>query len=121
MANQHVTTYVDESIKIAPRITSALSNVDASASARASGKRPNSSNMRKRGKEGAAGGCLDFILSIPAEPILVGYGTGYDATQILRGISNVSEWRNRPKRYSRGRFSPGAGSEFDVASAEPMR
>jgi hypothetical protein len=30
--------------------------------------------------------CLEFLLSLPAEPILVGYGFGYDATQILRGI-----------------------------------
>ena len=30
--------------------------------------------------------CLEFILSLPADPILVGYGVGYDATQILRGI-----------------------------------
>jgi hypothetical protein len=37
--------------------------------------------------------CLDFILSLPPEPRLVGYGTGYDATQILRGISNVSTLR----------------------------
>jgi DNA polymerase type B, organellar and viral len=30
--------------------------------------------------------CLEFILSLPREPILVGYGFGYDATQMLRGI-----------------------------------
>jgi hypothetical protein len=31
--------------------------------------------------------CLEFLLSLPAEPILVGYYfTGYDANQILRGI-----------------------------------
>lgn len=30
--------------------------------------------------------CLEFILSLPAQPILVGFGIGYDATQILRGI-----------------------------------
>lgn len=30
--------------------------------------------------------CLEFILSLPANHILVGYGIGYDATQILRGI-----------------------------------
>ena len=29
---------------------------------------------------------FEFILSLPAEPILVGYVFGYDATQILRGI-----------------------------------
>jgi hypothetical protein len=30
--------------------------------------------------------CHEFLLSLPAEPILVVYGLGYDATQILRGI-----------------------------------
>jgi hypothetical protein len=30
--------------------------------------------------------CLEFLLSLPREPILVGYGFGYDATQMLRGI-----------------------------------
>jgi hypothetical protein len=30
--------------------------------------------------------CLEFLLSLPSEPILVGYGFGYDVTQILRGI-----------------------------------
>ena len=30
--------------------------------------------------------CFEFLLSLPKEPILVGYGIGYDATQILRGI-----------------------------------
>lgn len=30
--------------------------------------------------------CLEFILSLPSNVIIVGYGIGYDATQILRGI-----------------------------------
>lgn len=30
---------------------------------------------------------LEFLLSLPADPILVGYGFGYDATQILRGVN----------------------------------
>jgi DNA polymerase type B, organellar and viral len=30
--------------------------------------------------------CLEFVLSLPAKPIKVGYGIGYDATQILRGL-----------------------------------
>jgi hypothetical protein len=30
--------------------------------------------------------CFEFILSLPRDHILVGYGIGYDATQILRGI-----------------------------------
>jgi hypothetical protein len=40
-------------------------------------------------RDGAAlstGECLEFILSLPADRILVGFGFGYDATQILRGI-----------------------------------
>jgi hypothetical protein len=37
--------------------------------------------------------CLEFILSLPKEPILVGYGFGYDATQILRGISKAPTLR----------------------------
>lgn len=42
--------------------------------------------LHKEGESLAVRGCLEFILSLPAEPILVGYGLGYDATQILRGI-----------------------------------
>ena len=30
--------------------------------------------------------CLEFILSLPADHILTGFGFGYDSTQILRGI-----------------------------------
>jgi hypothetical protein len=37
--------------------------------------------------------CLEFILSLPKEPILVGYGFGYDASQILRGISKAPTLR----------------------------
>jgi hypothetical protein len=33
--------------------------------------------------------CLEFLLSLPAGPILVGFYFGYDATQILRGISKI--------------------------------
>jgi hypothetical protein len=33
--------------------------------------------------------CLDFLLSLPTKPILVGFYFGYDATQILRGISKI--------------------------------
>jgi hypothetical protein len=32
--------------------------------------------------------CLEFLLSLPADPILVAYGIGYDATQMLRGIKS---------------------------------
>jgi hypothetical protein len=39
--------------------------------------------------------CLEFILSLPprAKAILVGYGIGYDATQILRGITKQETLR----------------------------
>ncbi len=33
--------------------------------------------------------CLEFLLSLPAEPILIGFYFGYDANQILRGISKI--------------------------------
>ncbi len=42
--------------------------------------------LHREGKPLSTRDCLEFILSLPAEPILVGYGIGYDATQILRGI-----------------------------------
>ncbi|HEY2528466.1 MAG TPA: hypothetical protein VGJ20_11070, partial [Xanthobacteraceae bacterium] len=34
--------------------------------------------------------CVEFILSLPANAILVGFGFGYDSTQILRGIRKRS-------------------------------
>jgi hypothetical protein len=34
--------------------------------------------------------CLEFLLSLPPEPILVGYGFNYDANQIIRGIGKVA-------------------------------
>jgi hypothetical protein len=42
--------------------------------------------LHKDGKPLSVRDCLEWILSLPAEPIKVGYGFGYDATQILRGI-----------------------------------
>ena len=42
--------------------------------------------LHREGKPLSTRDCLEFILSLPADPILVGYGVGYDATQILRGI-----------------------------------
>ena len=42
--------------------------------------------LHRDGKPLSVRDCLEFLLSLPAEPILVGYGIGYDATQILRGI-----------------------------------
>ena len=42
--------------------------------------------LQRKGEPLSTCDCLEFLLSLPAEPILVGYGIGYDATQILRGI-----------------------------------
>jgi len=42
--------------------------------------------LDRRGESLSTRDCLEFLLSLPAKPILVGYGFGYDATQILRGI-----------------------------------
>lgn len=41
---------------------------------------------RHDGKPLSTRDCFEFLLSLPRDPILVGYGIGYDATQILRGI-----------------------------------
>lgn len=38
------------------------------------------------GKSLSVRDCFEFLLSLPAEAILVGYGFGYDTTQILRGV-----------------------------------
>ena len=42
--------------------------------------------LHREGKPLSTRDCLEFILSLPADRKLVGYGFGYDATQILRGI-----------------------------------
>jgi hypothetical protein len=42
--------------------------------------------LRSDGKHLSTRDCLEFLLSLPKEPILVGYFFGYDVTQILRGI-----------------------------------
>ena len=42
--------------------------------------------LHREGKPLSTRDCLEFILSLPAEAILAGYGFGYDVTQILRGI-----------------------------------
>jgi hypothetical protein len=53
----------------------------------ASGSAPGEEHLLHRdGEPLSVRDCLEFLLSLPAEPILVGYGIGYDATQILRGI-----------------------------------
>jgi hypothetical protein len=55
----------------------------------ASGKTPGGESVLHRdGNPLSVRDCLEFILSLPprAEAILVGYGFGYDVTQILRGI-----------------------------------
>jgi DNA polymerase type B, organellar and viral len=42
--------------------------------------------LHRQGKPLSTHDCLEFILSLPADRKLVGYGEGYDATQMLRGI-----------------------------------
>jgi hypothetical protein len=42
--------------------------------------------LNRRGRHLLTYECLEFLLSRPRESILVGYGFGYDATQMLRGI-----------------------------------
>jgi hypothetical protein len=42
--------------------------------------------LHRQGKPLSTRDCLEFILSLPADRKLVGYGVGYDATQMLRGI-----------------------------------
>ena len=37
--------------------------------------------------------CLEFLLSLPAQPILVSFYFGYDVTQILRGIGRIPTLR----------------------------
>lgn len=43
--------------------------------------------LQNNGKPLLVRDCLEFILSLPKQPFLVAFGLGYDATQILRGIS----------------------------------
>jgi hypothetical protein len=60
----------------------------------ASGETAGEEFIRHRdGKPLSTRDCLEFILSFPKEPISVGYGFGYDATQILRGISKAATLR----------------------------
>jgi DNA polymerase type B, organellar and viral len=42
--------------------------------------------LHRSGKALSIIDCLEFLLALPADHVLVGYGIGYDATQILRGI-----------------------------------
>jgi hypothetical protein len=60
----------------------------------ASGQTTGEEIIRHRdGKPLSTRECLEFILSLPKEPILVGYGFGYDDSQILRGISKAPTLR----------------------------
>lgn len=60
----------------------------------ASGQTAGEEFIRHRdGKPLSAKDCLEFIVSLPKEPIIIGYGFGYDATQILRGISKAATLR----------------------------
>src|SRR5580704_11564770 len=42
--------------------------------------------LDRQGKPLSTRDCLEFILSLPVDRKLVGYGFGYDVTQILRGV-----------------------------------
>jgi hypothetical protein len=53
----------------------------------AAGEAPGEAYMlRAEGETLTTIDCIEFLLGLPAEPILVGYFFGYDVTQILRGI-----------------------------------
>jgi hypothetical protein len=66
--------------------------------------------LHRRGEPLSTRDCLEFLLSLPARPILVGYGFGYDATQILRGIKantlrrilKPPQGKKRPELYVLG-------------------
>ena len=49
--------------------------------------------------------CLEFLLSLPPEPILVGFAFGYDANQIIRGIGKI-ETLNRILHPPQGQYGP---------------
>jgi hypothetical protein len=57
--------------------------------------------------------CFQFLLSLSKKPILVGYGFGYDATQILRGINertlrqilNPRQGKNGPRYTYWGEYA----------------
>jgi hypothetical protein len=60
----------------------------------ASGTAPQEKYMLHRdGKPLSTRDCLEFILSLPPKRKIVGYGFGYDATQMLRGIFKQSTLR----------------------------
>ncbi len=60
----------------------------------ASGQTPGEEYLcHREGKPLSTRDGLEFILSLPAEPILVVFGLGYDANQILRGIKKVQTLR----------------------------
>src|SRR5262249_32803338 len=44
--------------------------------------------LHRNGKSLSVINCLEFLLSLPPAAILVGFGIGYDVTQILRGIKD---------------------------------
>jgi hypothetical protein len=53
--------------------------------------------------------CLEFLLSLPVEPILIGFHfTGYDANQILRGImgTNNGSTIRRILKPNQGKYGP---------------
>lgn len=61
--------------------------------------------LHRNGEPLSVKDCLEFIVTLPADHILVGYGFAYDATQILRGITNKARLR-RILNPSRGKSGP---------------
>jgi hypothetical protein len=63
--------------------------------------------LQREGRHLLTHECLEFILSLPADPHLVGYGFGYDSTQILRGIkqSTLRRILNPPPRKNASSYT----------------
>jgi hypothetical protein len=58
----------------------------------ASGQTPGDEYLTHReGESLSTRDCLEFILSLPRDKILLGFGFGYDTTQILRGIKPTTQ------------------------------
>jgi hypothetical protein len=53
--------------------------------------------------------CLEFLLSLSREPILVGFAFGYDANQIIRGIRNPKDRGRDPFETLRRIIRPPQG------------
>jgi hypothetical protein len=75
--------------------------------------------LHRRGKPLSTRDCLEFILSLPADRKLVGYGYGYDATQMLRGVKEPTLRRILNPRQ--GKNGPCYAYWGDHASHLPTR